>query len=320
MRRILLFTITVLAAINFLPFATVQTQQPEKAKRPNLADYPEAEANCKNKEQLAPGLTFPSAGPGKYICRLSVYNCKTGKTDVYESDPQDNCTDYYGDKEALQKIVFCCDKKCEDAKACPAIGQALEDVRRARTSVGAGSVRFNTLKSELNPILDQIEKIICLDNQGARAVIRATRLAINGREPSGSDIPLRLENIEKDLTRLQKGLCAAATALPNSCKPPEDGRKPYEDLARGDGEESWPDTSTTGHDFVPVRPGEEVFAQPEGDATKFMPLQPCPGCRWQLLAILNRNIGSRIKPVGQTRTVWHCPSSGATVIKNDLSR
>lgn len=210
--------------------------------------------------------------------------------------------------------------QCEDSKACSAIGQAVEAAKRAYTSVGAGSIRFNTLKSELNPILNEIDELICLDNQGAHYIVHRTRITINGREPDKREIASTLERIEQDLTRLQRGLCTAGpTPDPSGCKPPEEGMKPYEDLARGD--EGYPDTHTPrGYEYVPG-PGQE-FGQPPYyvDAAEFMPLQPCPGCRWQLLAILNKKITSKTAPVWQTRTVWHCPSNNETVVKNDFRR
>ena len=136
MRRTLLLTTTILITISLLPSPTVQTQQPEQDqfpkphnpeidKFPKPETYPPAGPNCKNKVQLAPWLGMPGAGPGKNICRLTVYNCQTDKTDVYESGPRDSetvsldCSDYESAKDAIGRIEICCDEKepCETPTA-----------------------------------------------------------------------------------------------------------------------------------------------------------------------------------------------------------
>src|SRR5688572_12172979 len=113
MSRLLLLITTILITITLLPSLTVQTQQPaqtqqtEKDQFPKPETYPEAGANCKNKVQLAPWLGTPGAGPGKNRCLLSVYNCRTDQTDVYQSAPRESgtvsldCSDYAREKDKL---------------------------------------------------------------------------------------------------------------------------------------------------------------------------------------------------------------------------
>ena len=122
MRRSLLLTTTILVTITFLRSLTVQTQQPEKDQFPKPETYPDAGPYCKNKVQLAPWLGMPGAGPGKNRCLLTVYNCRTDTTDIYQSGPRESgtvsldCSDYDRAKDALAIKFICCDNDCEQPK------------------------------------------------------------------------------------------------------------------------------------------------------------------------------------------------------------
>jgi hypothetical protein len=122
----LLLTITILMTVTFLPSPTVKTQQtgndefpkpynPAVDQSPKRADYPDAGKNCEFKQQLAPFLTMIGAGPTTKRCSLSVYNCRTDKTDEYQSAPRESeavsldCNDYEDIKAALGRIEICCD-------------------------------------------------------------------------------------------------------------------------------------------------------------------------------------------------------------------
>ena len=126
MSRFLLLTTTTLLALTLWPSPRVQTQQPaqtqqpEKDQFPKPETYPEAGPTCKYKVQLAPWLGTPGAGPGKHRCYLSVYNCRTDQTDIYQSAPRESaevsldCSDYERAKDALAAKFICCDKDSSD--------------------------------------------------------------------------------------------------------------------------------------------------------------------------------------------------------------
>ena len=124
MRRLLLLAITLFVTINFLLSPAVRTQQPQEDKLPNMEDYPPAGANCKVKQQLAPSLGMPIAGPGKFRCQIKVYNCKTDNIDEYTSSPRDGgegmCADYDRAKTTLQERVICCREGLDPAPPVPA--------------------------------------------------------------------------------------------------------------------------------------------------------------------------------------------------------
>lgn len=134
MSRLLLLTTAILITITLLPSARVQTQQPAQTQQPEQDQlpkpetYPEAGPNCKNKVQLAPWLGTPAAGPGKSRCVLSLYNCRTDQTDIYQSAPRDSsnvsldCSDYARAKDALVGKFICCDKDSSDETKRPYCG------------------------------------------------------------------------------------------------------------------------------------------------------------------------------------------------------
>ena len=119
MRRVLVFTLTLLVTTSLLLLPTVQTQQPQEDKLPVPADYPEAGANCKRRVNLSPWVGTPAVDwPKTYQCVLTIHTCDGVKT--YRSGVRPGgtgmCADYWKAHDALVNREICCDPGAPEEK------------------------------------------------------------------------------------------------------------------------------------------------------------------------------------------------------------
>ena len=299
MSRLLLLTTTILIIITLLPSARVQTQQPEKDQFPKPETYPSAGPNCKNKVQLAPWLGMPGAGPGKNRCRLTVYNCQTDKTDVYESAPRESetvtldCSDYERAKDVLAAKFICCDPKCEQPAPWFGSSSACRDVQSPVITDSGGQMPLVTLYI---CGLDVFHDFPPKDFPGGVNLYKTT-LAYFLKQRIGSKVCC---------DKLRE---AVRTKKP--CDPTDDidcdGKRNSNDFNVAKFR-TFPDINN----LFTTPAGAPVDPIPRGlnpDDTEFFPPQDKCDCKWELMkGTLTCSSDGKQSHVYQAR--WRCPSSG----------
>ena len=317
MRLGMVLTMTVLLVAHFVISATVQPQPPKEDKRPNFADYPQAGRNCKDKRMLAPLLTFPAVGPGKSRCRLTVFNCKTGITDEYLSDPKPSgtvdldCKDYYGDKDELQRIEFCCDK--EEVKCSPPTSWF------SSSSTGCKDVQ--------SPKITRAKNMVTLSLCGY-PIWSQSRIWGGTRKP---DIEGAIETNDALMARVKDRIgssicCDKFREAVNSGSPCDpradldcDGKSNRDDTSYPQRYVSSRDNET--YSYPLSLPDINIFSRPDGasidpfppglnpDDPNFIPPSDKCDCKWELVK------GTLLcSPDGKQNHVyqatWKCPSTG----------
>jgi hypothetical protein len=308
MKRILLMAITTFVSITFLPSPTVQTQQPEEDQFPKMEDYPEAGANCKFKQQLAPWLGTPGAGPGKYRCLLTVYNCKTRQTDTYRSLPRDSetfsCDDYEKKKDELAKREICCDQ-CERPRprSEPWFDKGAPCASRER---GTYSSAFN----RRNPNEASVSISICGE------VIRY----VSETPPTGDGRPVVTSfDVCCEEWRKARGTqspCDARRDLDCDGVPNERDASPIRAQVTREGDDFVSEGGITGIPFW--KQIHEALPRPTD----------CKDCKWELVRVQYtcRNIPRQGRfrreindAVYEYEATWNCPNTGKSEIKKETA-
>jgi hypothetical protein len=198
------------------------------------------------------------------------------------------------------------DERCDVKKACEAIDKALAYEYEAETAAGAAGLRYEKLKQQLAPLFDQIAGSLC-DNMTAQQLVEQMRQMLNDLnfvrgQPNDANLE-RLDKIRGTLLRMQN-LCGdgiRSPSKPPSCETPRPGGPLFR--------EAFP-----AYNFFPFTDGPKDL----------VPLQPCPGCLWELVGVDFTTASivdySGLLPLGggvvklscryRYTAAWRCPSNG----------